>query len=302
MSNPVMPFYACEFSQQVGEQLFATAPRTDVWLVLEHNGTWGNKAFVESDIPLPVQQHINAALEVIPNSRLQLIKHIRDRNPKIAFYVAISRESDSRMYAFALDSYNDLMMLDIHGIASALPQFDLHLTNKRLFLVCTNGRRDKCCSKFGFPLYQAVAKAAGSDAWQTSHVGGHRFAANVVCLPHGLFYGRVSSGDAVAIVEDYRKDHLHYSLLRGRSCYDTSSQAAEYFLRLETHNHNLIGFRLLSIEIIGSTYTVKFQSLDDTTHIIKMAQEQSAFEVHMNSDDSSQEHVMQWQLISFESI
>src|SRR6266536_819344 len=56
----------------------------------------------------------------------------------------------------------------------------------------------------GRSLYQALAELAEEDwVWQISHVGGDRFAGNVVVLPEGLYFGRVGPGEAWPVLEDY---------------------------------------------------------------------------------------------------
>ena len=52
-------------------------------------------------------------------------------------------------------------------------------------LVCTHGRREVCCAKYGRPVAQALAARYGPLVWETTHVGGDRFAANLVVLPSG---------------------------------------------------------------------------------------------------------------------
>ena len=49
-----------------------------------------------------------------------------------------------------------------------------------VFLVCTHGKRNVCCARLGVPLAQALATRHPGQVWETTHVGGHRFAANLV--------------------------------------------------------------------------------------------------------------------------
>ena len=60
-------------------------------------------------------------------------------------------------------------------------------------LVCTHGRRDRCCGSQGTALLGAVDKAGGLPAttrlWATTHTGGHRFAPNAIVLPEGTVWG-----------------------------------------------------------------------------------------------------------------
>jgi hypothetical protein len=67
----------------------------------------------------------------------------------------------------------------------------------RDILVCTHGSHDVCCSRFGYPLYAELRQeyAAASKerlrVWRTSHLGGHRFAPNLIDLPEGRYWGHL---------------------------------------------------------------------------------------------------------------
>ena len=73
-----------------------------------------------------------------------------------------------------------------------------------LHLVCTNGRHDPCCADLGRPVVRALVAARAPDVWECSHIGGDRFAANLVCLPDGVYYGRVDPDGAPGLVADHR--------------------------------------------------------------------------------------------------
>jgi hypothetical protein len=70
--------------------------------------------------------------------------------------------------------------------------------------------------------------------WQSSHVGGDRFAANLVCFPHGLFYARVTEESGRRIIDEYARGRVVLENYRGRACYPHLIQAAEFFVRRES--------------------------------------------------------------------
>ena len=90
-----------------------------------------------------------------------------------------------------LERYDDLLDLDFASAGTPVEH--------PLFLVCTHGKHDRCCAKFGRPLYEAVREQVEEDwVWQSTHVGGDRFAGNLVSLPDGVYYGRVEPARGVA--------------------------------------------------------------------------------------------------------
>ncbi len=134
-----------------------------------------------------------------------------------------------------------------------------------VFLICTNGEHDKCCGKFGKPVYLEAAEGIhGQNTWQTTHIGGHRFASTFVCLPHGLYYGRVREGArAENIFSEYKSGRIDLGSYRGRSCYGAPVQAAEYFLRNETGNREISAFYLRDVKEQNGEIKVDFLSVDD---------------------------------------
>ena len=103
-----------------------------------------------------------------------------------------------------------------------------------IFLVCTNGKRDACCALRGRALMTALATDHAERIWECTHLGGHRFAGNLVCLPDGIIYGRVSADDGPRLADAYLAGRVDAALLRGRSAWPAPAQVAEQELRLRT--------------------------------------------------------------------
>lgn len=246
------PFSFCSTSsREAEEQLFGTATRADYWLALEVPLAWGKKAFEDSDLPAAVKARLDEVLQGRPNARLQLIKRGGAFDGEgIAFFVAVNHEEQPNLYEFRLERYEDLLTLDIPGIFAEQEAFWAHDRKAPLFLVCTNGKRDACCAKFGLPVYEAFQAYAGEEAWQTTHFGGHRFAANVVTLPHGVFYGYLTAEDVPTIVDAQRAGTVNLPRSRGRACYEEHVQAAETFLRQRTGLLELYRFKLIEIQAL----------------------------------------------------
>ena len=98
--------------------------------------------------------------------------------------------------------------------------------------VCTNGRHDSCCATFGRPLVRALRESAHADwTWECSHIGGDRFAGNIVILPDSLYFGRCAPERGVGVIEAYDRGHLDIAHYRGRSTLSYMHQAAEFFAR-----------------------------------------------------------------------
>jgi hypothetical protein len=249
------PFFCSELSRGAGEKVFGTASTGGVWMLLEYGGTWEPKALEQSALAPEVKSFLRSQLQTIPHSRLLFIKRGRAGGETFSFFVVRSRERDPFVVRYELDAYARLTELDIGAAAAGRPAAGGSVTREPLFLVCTHGRRDKCCAKFGLPVYRALreCETAREQVWQSSHVGGDRFAANLVCFPHGLFYAHLTEETARWAAEEYEAGRLLLDKYRGRACYSHHVQAAEFFTRAETNARGLADLRFHSSERTGET-------------------------------------------------
>ena len=105
-------------------------------------------------------------------------------------------------------------------------------------LVCTHGRRDRCCGSMG------TALAAELDGVvRTSHTGGHRFAPTAVVLPYGTAWAFLDA-DALRRIRD-RSGPLDDLLSRYRGCAGLPSSRAQV---VERHAFAEIGWDWLDWE------------------------------------------------------
>jgi hypothetical protein len=135
--------------------------------------------------------------------------------------------------------------------------------NHPLLVVCTHGKRDRCCAKNGRPLYDALRHETESNwVWQSTHVGGDRFAGNVVMLPQGLYYGRVEPGDVQELLEAHASGRIDMEHYRGRAAHSFPVQAAEHAIR---ESEGLVGIddlELVGVDAVDDGWRVRFRTRD----------------------------------------
>lgn len=249
-------------SLDVGEPLFGSAVSgVERWLLVEHDGPWAPDAIDSPLLPEALVRAIRVWLGAGPGRRFQLIRRpARDETqpagPRRFFRVEASEGREAITAARVEDAFwqVDGARVEVDTLGDdALASPDWRTHEGRLVLVCTHGKRDACCARLGVPIYQALQDELGDDhpdvVWQTSHVGGHRFAANVVMLPHGYHYGRLDGPVARRIVRGYLRGRLtDLDRLRGRSSHATEVQAAEYWYRQASGQYAIDAVRLLHVE------------------------------------------------------
>jgi (2Fe-2S) ferredoxin len=95
-----------------------------------------------------------------------------------------------------------------------------------LVLVCAHGRHDVCCAVRGRPVVAALSARWADRTWECSHVGGDRFAPNVLLLPDGAYYGNLDVASALAVVEAHLAGTVTPRYFRGVSTRPPAVQAA----------------------------------------------------------------------------
>lgn len=285
--------YCSDCSRAVGEQRFGTAPRTDTWLLLEFTGEWGSKALEESDLAPAIKNHLIAWQKAAPARKVTFIRKAvrRDSADGYRCFVALTHPESPALYAFTLSQYDDLLDLPLDRIEEERAAFEAQaafaLRRTPLVIVCTNGRRDVSCAKYGTPVYQALARES-IDTWQTSHVGGHRFAANLVILPDGLFYGHLDADSVSEVIEAHARGEIHLHYWRGRCGYDAPAQAAEYYLRGALGIVEARGVRVVGFEPRGEdAWTARLQRADGALYAVDVRRALSEWYGLENSTDAA---------------
>lgn len=288
-----------DFSLALAEPQFGNFKPATTWLLLEYDGRWEQEALADSALPAQVKDHMQTFLSTHPLARALLIR----QKPRLVtggplFFVA-QTTAPYRLYTFALDRYEDLLDLNLSAIAAGDPRFDGALRADPLLLVCTHGRRDRCCARHGLAVYESLAALAGEVAWQSSHVGGHRFAANVLVFPQGVVYGRVSPDTAAAIYRATLAGELVLEYYRARVAYPPPAQAADYYVRLRTGQTALAAFDLRTVEQhTGGEWMVTFNAAEGDEQRVVIVREQAGPQTLVNCGDTQLSPSMQYVLVS----
>ncbi len=218
----------------LGEPLHGTAPeRAASWLLVEHLGPWPSSA-QPTDLPPEVVEVVERATAA--GVRPQLVRSVSDRRRDAAadaalVVVASCRAGERWLERRVLSDVRELTDLDLAALAVGVPPRFGTPSRDPMVLVCTHGRRDVCCARLGRPLALLLDEQLPGQVWETTHVGGDRFAPNVVSLPDGSYHGGLGPADVPALAEALRDGRVLLPFLRGRAGATVAVQAAEHFLR-----------------------------------------------------------------------
>ncbi|HEY0082082.1 MAG TPA: sucrase ferredoxin [Pyrinomonadaceae bacterium] len=315
MSRPF--FYCSDLSRAAQERSFGTASVGEVWLLVEYREAWGAHALQDSALSVEVKRHLNKFCKTVPRARILFIRQERVRPEPLRCFVVRCRESAPSIEQFELSDYEELLQFDLCALAAGTPPEGGVRLDAPLYLVCTHGKRDKCCAKFGYALYKSLHEGetegqggggvggrdsvdGGGRVWQSSHVGGDRFAANLVCFPHGLFYAHVTTDAGRRIIEQYEQRQLVLEGYRGRACYSYPVQAAEFFIRNETKLGALDALRYRRHERTGDgSWRVVFAGADALIHEAHIAARTSEFHNYITCQSAEERPVIQYVLENY---
>ncbi|MBM9459140.1 sucrase ferredoxin [Nocardioides sp. zg-536] len=255
------PAFRCAAaSLERAETAVGTASTVQAFLLVENPGPWGSDALREARLPDglgPALAAAAAAARVRPLLIRRPGRAVSTVSEGIRVFAAYADPVRPWLETTVVSDAGELLDLDLaalgEGRSPGLTPYDAPL-----LCVCTHGRHDACCAERGRPVAAALAAAHPEETWEVSHIGGDRFAANLLALPHGLYYGRVDPASALRVARAHLSGHLELDLLRGRSSYPMPVQAAEVALRRKLGETRTQMLRLVSRRRADATTTAVF--------------------------------------------
>ncbi|MFG2523347.1 sucrase ferredoxin [Streptomyces sp. NPDC048527] len=223
-------------SQDLNEPLAGTAATASTWLLIEQPGPWGAKALVSSHLDPELGRALEAATEGT-GVRVALIRrpgrhadfHSTTRRH---VYVAHTVPGNSWLRGTMTESPEELLALDFAALgAGDHGGFGTPHDGAPLALVCTNGKRDRCCALLGRPLAADLAASGQDGIWEVTHLGGHRFSPTLLVLPYGYAYGRADVSHVKDTLDAVRAGRITTEGCRGNSAWERPGQAAELAVR-----------------------------------------------------------------------
>jgi hypothetical protein len=252
-----MAFRCSTASLDREEPLVGTASTVRAFLLVENAGPWGADALRDVRLPDHVKQGLQQRAAAA-GVRILLVRRHRgvQEGTTVRVFAAWADAAAPWMETATLATAEVLLDLDLAALGRGESP-GLTPTDEPVLCVCTHGRHDACCAELGRPVASALSESHPDETWEISHIGGDRFAANVLVLPDGLYYGRVSATDAPTLGARHLDGHLVLGLLRGRSGFPFAVQVAEVAVRREVGETRLDAVGLLSVSRAGEETSVR---------------------------------------------
>ena len=210
-------FRCSHASEAEGEPLVGTASTITNWLLVEHAGPWGEEALRHARLPAGLGDVLRRRERELKIRVLLIRRHGRGAAAKRSCF-AIHTGPDRPWIEHAdLEDVRDVAAIDLDALGRGA-SVGMTPTEDPLFAVCTHGRRDPCCAERGRPLAAALSEAFPEQTWESTHIGGDRFAGNMIAFPHGFYFGRVDAARRCRVATGYVGGTIDLEHLRGRSC------------------------------------------------------------------------------------
>lgn len=296
------PFRCSAASRERGDQLAGTASTVRAFLLVEHPGAWGVDALRDARLPDGLGARLAA------EGRRTGVRVLLVRRPGrssggggVRVFAARAAGGASSLGTALLGRVDEVGDLDLAAVAAGSPA-GLERHDRPVLAVCTHGRHDACCAERGRPLAAALAADPdhAADTWECSHIGGDRFAGNLLVLPQGLYYGGLDVPDALAVARATGEGRLVLDRLRGRSSLPMPLQAAEIALRRSLDEIRLDALAALDHRRDGDLVTARFAVGEDEYVVRLRAATPEPHRLTCRADRASP--VPRWDLVDIENL
>ena len=209
------------------DPVHATAPPSDRLFLVEVPGPWGRTALTDSRLDRYASGRLADRAQAAGVRVLLVRRPARRSGPPASavrrWALADTRPGREVVRWGSWEHEHELLEVDLEP-PDQPPEPD---GPQQLALVCAHGRHDVCCALRGRPVAFALeASAPDWDVWECSHLGGDRFAANVLLVPTGDLFGSLDPVSAVATIRAYDEGRLLPGHHRGRIGRPMVEQAA----------------------------------------------------------------------------
>lgn len=199
------------------DELLGSAAPTTQWLLIEHPGPWPLKAVDVLSAPIRRQ--------LMTSARGQQLRVLLMRKPGLRYrrggelQWCVATQGRGQVWGRWREETDLLTSREAMTGTATQP-------GQPVILVCAHGIHDQCCAVRGRPIAKQLATKWPEHTWECTHLGGDRFAPNVLLAPDGVYYGQLDREDAVEVIQAHLDGHIDVEKLRGFTHLSAPAQVA----------------------------------------------------------------------------
>ncbi|MCB8889017.1 sucrase ferredoxin [Vreelandella malpeensis] len=222
------PVFCAQLSREQNDPLPGSAAHVERHLLVSWpRAKWQRNLRHASDMP----SEIGVTLDAIAAAgrRVNLIQQPGMEATRHRIFLMPER----RRFTVARDALGEF--LDAWQTGNSLARWEEPRLAHDLILCCTHAKKDKCCAKYGYQTFKALAQAVAEhelpfEVWESSHLGGCRLAASLIVLSPVRKYGRIAPDQALAFLQSEASGQRYLPGYRGNSSLSPAQQCAEVAL------------------------------------------------------------------------
>ena len=194
----------CSFlCRKSGEPLAGTAPFAEHFVFISWPKKYWEYEALESKggFPTGLKQWMKEKSKISGKISIRLASQAKLKNDKVELFIYPGKWYYSNVLPKEIPE-----VLESHFQHYKTSDFSCKKIERGQIFICTHGRHDKCCAKFGQKLadqmqYHVQKQNSSVEVWESSHLGGHRFAATMIDFPSGRVYGRMTPDEIPRFLE-----------------------------------------------------------------------------------------------------
>lgn len=259
-------------SEQANEPLAGTAPyQKRLVLISWPKRLWPQKALASEGLPPELKSWMEAASATHGPVQIRLVNLADASTQRVQLWIYPEAETYTEV-----EPANILSVLQEHFAGKTQGQPD----PVPKLLVCTHGKRDKCCAKFGQCVLSRLREKSSENSsrlevLESSHIGGHRFAATALVLPEMRYYGRLQEQDATELLQCLNQGRVFQPRNRGLATLPNPDQLAEDVaqqLGFASGNSGQPSFELLDNDQQSTRRYLCCWNMEDQTQLKRLIQ------------------------------
>ncbi|BAT52563.1 hypothetical protein NOS3756_15030 [Nostoc sp. NIES-3756] len=273
MSN----FFCTDNTRQIGEDIIGSATDYQTYILVECPQPWLANAFSSRWVPNNLQVLVEEVAKAkLPVRFLLIANDFTHKADYTTLLIYQKQEGLSRGYIkheFKLSQIEQVADIAKKWLQGEKPNSEIATNITRDILVCTHGSYDKCCARYGNSFYFhannniSQLELKNIRIWQSTHIGGHRFAPTAIDLPEGRYYGLLDQDTFQSILTRTGDIQNLKKVYRGWGILPPAIQVLERDLML-SHGWNWFNYKVAG--------KILEQSLDNNTMLGQLTFEQGS--------------------------
>lgn len=246
-------FFCADHSRQSGVDIIGSASEHEVYIAIACPPPWASDELESEFVPDNLRELIEEVDEEYDRFQTRFLFIHNENLKQDGTCLLIFRKQLGLSNSYTKQEFR---LADIQAVAPLVKHYligeplDATPTDvpTRDILICTHGSRDRCCARFGNPLYHQALKIVDERSlnrvriWQASHIGGHRMAPTAVTFPDARYYGYLSPAALESILTRTGDIQCLSNIYRGWGVLSWAVQVVEKQLLL-THGWDWFDYK-----------------------------------------------------------